>query len=156
MFDRFSTLLAILSVTVTLGSVGCGGGPEIPKTVTVKGKVIYQEKPVADALVGFVSKLDNKDVFPAHGTTNADGEFTLATYIDPQHEVSGATPGEFSVTVTKNEQQDMTKIMEEFKNNPAMEFKKLVPEKYTDAKASPLTATVKADGDNTFEFKLED
>jgi hypothetical protein len=156
MFDRFSAFLTILSVTVMLGSVGCGGGPKIPETFTVKGKVIYQDKPLADALVGFVSKLDNKDVFPAHGTTNADGEFTLATYIDPQHEVSGATPGEFVVTVTKNEQRDMTKIMEEFKENPAMEFKKLVPEKYTDAKASPLSATVKSDGDNTFEFKLED
>ena len=156
MFNRFSALFTILSVTVMLGSAGCGGGPEIPQTVTVKGKVIYQDKPLADALVGFVSKLDNKDVFPAHGTTNAEGEFTLSTYIDPQHEVSGATPGEFVVTVTKNEEQDMTKIMEEFKNNPAMEFKKLVPEKYTDGKASPLAATVKADGDNTFEFKLVD
>ncbi|MBC7965368.1 MAG: hypothetical protein H7Z17_05515 [Fuerstia sp.] len=148
--------MILISLTVMLCSMGCGGGPEIPETVTVNGKVIYQDKPVADALVGFVSKLENKDVFPAHGTTNADGEFTLSTYIDPQHEVSGATPGEFAVTVTKNEQQDMTKIMEEFKNNPAMEFKKLVPEKYTDSKASPLSATVKKDGDNTFEFKLED
>ena len=112
--------------------------------------------PLADALVGFVSKLDNKDVLPAHGTTNANGEFTLSTYIDPQHEVSGATPGEYVVTVTKNEQQDMEKIMEEFKTNPAMEFKKLVPEKYTDGKGSPLSATVKSDGENTFEFKLED
>lgn len=156
MFDRISALITILSVTMMLGSVGCGGGPEIPQTVTVKGKIIYQDKPVADAQVGFVSKLDNKDVLPAHGTTNANGEFTLSTYIDPQHEVSGATPGEYVVTVTKNEQQDMEKIMEEFKTNPAMEFKKLVPEKYTDGKASPLSATVKADGNNTFEFKLED
>ncbi len=156
MFDRFSALLTILSVTVVLGSAGCGGGPKIPQTISVKGKVMYQDKPLADALVGFVSKLDNKDVFPAHGTTNENGEFTLSTYIDPQHEVSGATPGEFVVTVTKNEQPDMEKVMEEFKNNPAMEFKKLVPEKYTDGQASPLAASVKADGDNTFEFTLED
>lgn len=156
MFNRFSTLFTILSVTVMLGSAGCGGGPEIPRTVSVKGKVIYQDKPLAEALVGFVSKLDNKDVLPAHGTTNAEGEFTLSTYIDPQHEVSGATPGDFVVTVTKNEQQDMAKIMEEFKTNPAMEFKKLIPEKYTDGKLSPLSASVKSDGDNTFEFKLED
>ncbi len=156
MFDRFSALLTILSVTVMLGSAGCGGGPKIPQTVTVKGKVMYQDKPLADALIGFASKLDNKDVLPAHGTTNANGEFTLSTYIDPQHEVPGATPGEYVVTVTKNEQQDMAKMMEDFKTNPAPEFKKLVPEKYTDGKASPLAASVKADGDNTFDFKLED
>ena len=156
MFDRFSALLTILSVTVMLGSAGCGGGPKIPQTISVKGTVIYQDKPLADALIGFVSKLDNKDVLPAHGTTNANGEFTLSTYIDPQHEVYGATPGEYVVTVTKNEQQDMAKMMEDFKTNPAPEFKKLVPEKYTDGKASPLAASVKADGDNTFEFKLEE
>ena len=156
MRNRFSALLLIISVTWILTSMGCGGGPKVPQTVTVEGKVIYKDKPLADALVGFVSKLDTKDVFPAHGTTNASGEFTLSTYIDPEHEVSGATPGEYVVTVTKNEQQDMAKIMEEFKTNPAMEFKKLVPEKYTDAKSSPLNQTVKADGNNTFEFKLED
>jgi hypothetical protein len=156
MFDRFSGLFTILAITVLIGSAGCSGGPKIPQTVTVKGKVLYKDKPVDGAEVGFVSKLDNKDVFPAHGTTNAEGEFTLATYIDPQHEVSGATPGEFTVTVIKNEQQDMAKIMEEFKSNPAMEFKKAIPDKYTTAKGSPLSATVKADGDNNFEFKLED
>jgi hypothetical protein len=156
MFDRLSALLTFLAVGVLLGSAGCGGGPKIPQTVSVQGKIIYQDKPLADALVGFVSKLDNKDVLPARGITNTNGEFTLSTYIDPEHEVSGATPGEFVVTVTKNEQQDMAKIMEEFKKNPAMEFKKLVPEKYTGSKTSPLSATVKSDGDNTFEFKLED
>ncbi len=156
MFCRFSALLTLLSVSGMLASVGCGGGPKIPESVSVSGKVIYKDQPLADALVGFVSKLDNKDVLAARGTTNSNGEFTLSTYIDPQHEVSGATPGEFIVTVTKNEQQDMQKIMEEFKKNPAMQFKKLVPEKYSDGKNSPLTATVKADGENSFEFKLED
>ncbi|MBL8816272.1 MAG: hypothetical protein JNL58_09595 [Planctomyces sp.] len=156
MFCRFSAILTLLSACGMLASIGCGGGPRIPETVSVSGKVTYKDQPLADALVGFVSKLDNKDVLAARGTTNSNGEFTLSTYIDPQHEVSGATPGEFIVTVTKNEQQDMQKIMEEFKKNPAMQFKKLVPEKYSDGKNSPLTATVKADGENAFEFKLED
>ena len=157
MFDRFSGLFFFLAVAVILESAGCsGGGPVIPQTASVKGKVLYQDKPLAQAQVGFVSKLDNKSVRPAGGTTNAAGEFTLTTYIDPEHEVSGATPGEYVVTVIKNEIMDNEKMMEEFKTNPAMTFKKLVPEKYIDAKTSPLTATVKAGTDNSFEFKLEE
>lgn len=156
MIGRCPVLLTVLSAIASLTIAGCGGGPRIPETVTVTGKISYKGQPVTEALVGFVSKLDNKDVLAARGTTDSDGEFSLTTYIDPQHEVSGATPGEFVVTVTKNEQQDMVKIMEEFKKNPAMQFKKLVPEKYTDGKSSPLKATVTTDGENRFEFVLED
>jgi hypothetical protein len=136
--------------------VGCKGGPKIPQTVTVSGKITYQDKPLAGAEVGFVSAADNKAVLPARGVTNAAGEYKLSTYIDPQHDVSGATPGEFVVIVSKDETMDQQKMMEEFKNNPAMEFKKLVPAKYTDAKESPLKASVTAAGPNQFDFKLED
>jgi hypothetical protein len=140
--------------------VGCGaGGPKVPKTVAVSGKITYQDKPLAGAEIGFVSNLDNKDVLAARGVSNDSGEFTLSTYIDPQHEVSGATPGDFVVTVTKIEKMDQQKMMEQFSTgNPAMEgaFKKLVPPKYTDAKDSPLKASVTVGGANRFEFKLED
>ncbi len=146
----------VFLVAFIVDVAGCSGGPEIPKTVAVRGKVVYKDQPLADAEIGFVGKLDNKDVRAARGKTNSAGEFTLSTYIDPQHEVSGSTPGEYVVTVSKIEQKDMAQIMQEFKENPAMTFEKLVPEKYTDAKATPLTATVKLDGENVFEFKLED
>jgi hypothetical protein len=46
--------------------------------------------------------------------------------------------------------------MAEFAKNPAMEFKNLVPKKYSDAKETTLKATVKADGINRFEYTLED
>src|SRR5690606_14902982 len=123
--------------------------------VRVSGKVLYKGSPLADADVGFVSKLDNKDVLAAHGRTNADGQFTLATYIDPEHEVSGATPGEYVVTVHKVEMKDNEELMREFQKNPDMEFKPLIPVKYTEKATSPLEATVTRDGDNTFEFVLE-
>lgn len=156
MFGRKQRLTVLCAALLVFGAFGCSGGPKIPSTFAVKGKVLYKDQPLADAEIGFVSKLDNKDVLPARGVTNANGEFTLATYIDPQHEVSGATPGEYVVTVTKNEKMDDAELMNKFMENPAMEFKKLVPTQYTDATASPLTATVKSDGDNSFEFKLVD
>lgn len=150
---RFVLLVLLFSI------VGCGGGPKIPRTVSVSGKIMYKDAPVAEAEVGFVSRLDNKDVLAARGVTDSSGEFTLSTYIDPQHEVSGATPGDFAVTVTKIEKMDQQAMMEQFsKGNPAMVgmFKPLVPAKYGDAKGSPLKATVAAGEKNRFEFKLED
>jgi hypothetical protein len=139
--------------------VGCSSGPKVPKTVSVSGKITYKDQPLAGAEVGFVSKFDNKDVLAARGVTNDSGEFTLSTYIDPQHEVGGATPGDFVVIVSKIEKMDQQKIMEQFStSNPSMEglLKKLVPQKYTDAKDSPLTASVAVGASNRFEFKLED
>ena len=135
---------------------GCSGGPKLPPTVAVSGTITYKDQPLAGAQVGFVSKLDNKDVLAAGGLTNASGEFTLATYIDPQHQVSGATPGEFVVVVTKDEVMDREKSMQEFNKNPDMEMKKLIPTKYTVAKETPLQATVTVGGANKFDFKLED
>jgi hypothetical protein len=135
---------------------GCSGGPKIPQTVSVSGKITYQDKPLAGAEVGFISSTGGEDLLPARGVTNDAGEFTLTTYFDPQHELKGAIPGEFVVTVSKSETMDEEKMREQFATNPTMEFKKLVPAKYTNAKESPLKATVKAEGPNNFEFKLED
>jgi hypothetical protein len=155
---RFRILFAGPIVLTVL--VGCpSGGPKVPKTVAVSGKITYNDKPLAGAEVGFVSKFDNKDVLAARGVTNDSGEFTLSTYIDPQHEVAGATPGDFVVTVTKVEKVDQQKLMEQFRTgNPAMEgvFKKLAPPKYAEVNESPLTASVTVGGKNWFEFKLED
>lgn len=149
----------ITTVVVSAMSVsvfGCSRGPEIPVTYAVSGKVTYKEQPLADAEIAFVSKLDNKDVKPARGKTNASGEFKLTTYIDPEHEVSGATLGEYTVTVVKVDIPDSDQLMKQFFENPAYVPKKLIPDKYTDAKETPLTADVTKDGPNTFEFKLED
>jgi hypothetical protein len=139
--------------------MGCSGGRKAPKTLKVSGKVIYKDQPVADAQIGFVPKLENIDVFAARGVTNSNGEFTLSTYVDPRREVSGATPGEFIVTVTKVEKIDPQQVMANFsKGNPTMKgfFKPIIPAKYNDAKQTTLTATVEAGGKNQFEFKLED
>jgi hypothetical protein len=154
LLERARILFAgTLCLTVALG---CSGGPKIPKTVTVRGKVMYQDKPLAGAEVGFIPKAEGKEVLAARGTTNQAGEFTLKTFVDAQNDLSGATPGEFVVVVSKVETMDDEKMREEFAANPAMELKKLVPTKYTDPKESTLTATVTDSGPNNFEFKLED
>jgi hypothetical protein len=149
--------LLMLTSALSYGLTGCSDDVKIPEVVKVTGTVTYNDKPLADADVGFLSKLDNEDVKPAGGKTNTEGEFSLTTYVDPEHEVSGATPGEYKVVVTKNEQVDMEAARKQFTSGkPNMTFKKLVPVKYTAKDTSPLEATVTVDGDNKFEFKLAD
>lgn len=149
------TLASAAALAVTL-AVGCSSGPKIPTTTPVTGKVIYNDKPLAGAEVGFITGGDNKQVLPARGVTNDAGEFKLSTYIDAQNEVTGATPGEFTVVITKVETMDPEKMREEFANNPTMQLKQLVPAKYTSATETPLKAKVEAGKPNSFEFKLED
>ena len=154
---RFQIVFGGVLILVLI--VGCSGGRKAPRTQQVSGKIIYKNNPVAKAQVGFVSKFDNKDVIAAHGETNDNGEFTLSTYIDPKREVSGATPGDFIVTVSKVDKIDPQQVLANFsKNNPTFEgvLKKLIPAKYQDAKQTPLTAQVTEAGPNRFEFKLED
>lgn len=147
--------IALVSVVGLLSFGGCSRGPKIPQMHSVTGKVIYQDKPLEGAEVGFVSSLDNKDVLAARGITDAAGEFRLSTYIDPQHEVRGATAGEYVVTISKTETMDPEKMREMFAKTPNMQFKKLVPPKYTNPKETPLKATVEAGKSNQYEFKLE-
>ncbi|MEZ6062152.1 MAG: hypothetical protein R3C19_17575 [Planctomycetaceae bacterium] len=156
MTARFPGLFVLPAAVALIGISGCGSSVEIPRTVPVKGKVTYKDQPLADAEVAFVSKLDNKDVLAARGMTNSAGEFSLTTYIDPQHEVSGATPGDYVVTVNKSETMSTEQTMKMFKENPMMEFKKLVPDEYTLKDKSPLEASVTVGGENTFDFTLKD
>jgi hypothetical protein len=135
---------------------GCSRGAKMPKTLSVSGKITYQNKPLAGAEVGFVSSGDPKTSFSARGITDESGEFKLSTYVDPQHDLRGATVGSYVVTVSKTETMDQEKMREQFATNPNMEFKKLVPTKYTNPKETPLKATVEVGKPNRFEFTLED
>jgi hypothetical protein len=135
---------------------GCGPeGPKIPELSEASGIVTYQEKPVEGAEVVFSSSA--ADAKPARGTTGADGKFTLKTYLDPQHDLSGAIPGDYQVTVTKKELAKMSADdMAKMGGAPMAPSKDLIPGKYSDAKQSGLTATVKAKEKNSFSFPLAD
>lgn len=156
MFSRFNSWFVLPTACLLTGILGCSDDVAVPTTVPVTGSLTYKGAPLAEAEVGFVSKLDNKDVLAARGFTNSEGQYELTTYIDPEHEVSGATPGEYVVIVQKTEHKDNDQVMKEFMANPAMTFKPLIPAKYTEKGSSPLKATVSVDGDNTFDFTLED
>ncbi|MCL6504442.1 MAG: carboxypeptidase-like regulatory domain-containing protein [Pirellulales bacterium] len=80
---------------------GCGSDAPKITTVPVTGKVTYNGQPVEGATVAFIP--NNPDGRPARGTTDAQGVYTLVTYLGPNDQPSGAEPGEYKVTIEKTQ-----------------------------------------------------
>ena len=144
---RFAHIAVFLPGLLLAAISGCGGGP--PKQ-DVSGIFTYNDQPVANTQVAFIPEADQTDVKPAHGQTDANGRYTVRTYVKPGQEVKGAMVGKFKVTLTEViaenrivEYDELTKREESF------------PPQYADATTTPLTATVSADGENIFNFTLE-
>jgi len=155
---RSGSIAAFLAVCGMFA--GCGpGGPKLPEVVSVTGEVLYNQKPVEGAEVIFVSSAP--DAKPARGITDAQGRFKLKTYVDAQHDLDGATPGDYQVSVSKIDApaakmtgEEMSKMMGSGQAIPMP--KDLLPAKYKDAKSSGLTKSVKAKEKNDFKLELMD
>jgi hypothetical protein len=88
----------VLSVCF-LGAIwGCNKGPSVA-AFPVTGTVTYEGKPVEGASVMFMSK--NPDGPKANGETDAEGRFSLTTYLGPQQILKGAVPDEYKVAIIK-------------------------------------------------------
>jgi hypothetical protein len=137
------------------GLIGCGGGGG-PDLAEVKGKVTYNGAPVEGARVTF-----HPTEGPlATGTTNASGEFTLATSGKP-----GAVIGQHKISVTKTtggggeemSPEDYAKDMAGGDTSFAEESKSQIPAKYADPEKSGLAEEVSSDSSkNDFTFDLTD
>lgn len=130
-------------------AAGCSGGG--PVTHSVSGTITYNDKPVADAQVGFVPIDTTGKVKPARGQTDAQGRYTLSTYLGPDQNGSGAMAGSYQVTVEKGLPQNQIVSYEDLKKH-----KPEIPPSYKDAKTSSLKAEVTPSGPNTFHFTLQD
>lgn len=144
----FSLLLPLLLLTA-----GCSwqAGDEWtarrPRTYPVEGVVLYQGKPVDGATVVFNSAAENRAAF---GVTDSAGRFSLTTFDSGDGAVAG--PQQVRVSKVKTEKANL---------NPELSFEPpkethLLPAKYADFKTSGLTADVKAEGENRFQFNLAD
>ncbi len=112
----------------------------------VSGKVTYQGKPTVDALITFHPQNDSDPTSrPLMTRVAADGSYKLYTYeMD-----DGAPAGQYVVTVTWIKESDNQNAPKE-DLRPA---KNLVPDRFADAKTSPLNAQVK-EQPNDFSFEL--
>lgn len=159
---------------------GCSRGPAV-STIPVSGKITYNGAPLAEAIVTFVNV--DPDGRSANGVTDANGAYTLQTFVTPGRSQAGAMAGDYTVTVTKFAAAAVTTVTpgsmenlspEEMAKKGAMAqpkkrdmnspgdksptpeaAKSLAPEKYGSPKTSDLKATVSA-SNREFPFELKD
>ena len=137
---------------------GCGkAGPPLAAT---SGVVTYQDKPVEDADVVFMSLETHEGrTWPASGKTDKTGKYVLETPgVGP-----GALLGKHTVSITKRGPSPGAKPgSPAFGNETKPEFKAylqpgppLIPQKYFSSVTSGLEAKVESGG-NTIDFALQD
>lgn len=134
---RCGSCLGWFPLTVlSLFLAGCGNAQAPSKLVPVGGKILYRNEPLARATISFVPEFEQGQApgRDARATVDRDGHFALQTYpFGP-----GAMPGKYKVFVfyySRNEG---------------------IPRKYTKFHQTPLSAEVKEDGNNQFEFRIRD
>jgi hypothetical protein len=116
---------------------GCGKSNPY---VTVTGTVKYTDGEVPQgemSSITFQPKASGPGSKGAQGTIEPDGTFELQT----ERPGDGARPGEYFVTLN---------IIVGYPN-----IKSVVPMMYTNPRNSPLTAEVKSDGENHFDFTIK-
>lgn len=138
MLNRLHLFLTFTLTVLVLG--GCGGGLAL---APVEGLVTLNGAPVADAAVMFAPQPSGP---VATGVTDATGRFTLHTTND-----LGALIGEHRVTITK---QDIGNLVNGLPGPGGIKITWHVPEKYSRAETSGLTASVKRSG-NEISFPLQ-
>lgn len=149
---------AMASFICLTGLVGCGARSAPPlQMAPVKGVVLFREKPLANARVNFFAK---KATTPVFGETNEAGEFEIK---------GGAPVGENKITVISLDaagsaspfMPDPTKLdaaptagpasAERPKQSSGVEL----PMIYGDAINSPLSLTLKPEGDLNVKIELK-
>jgi hypothetical protein len=83
-----------MCVLIVSGAASGCSKKSTPETVSVRGRVTLDGKPLEGATVGFLPQGSGR---PAMGTTDAAGQFTLTTFAPGD----GALPGQHAVTVSK-------------------------------------------------------
>lgn len=106
---RTSTFRPPLPFLLALCCLALGCSPP-PRTVEVVGRVTLNGRPVAGALVVFVSK--HRDDAPAHGTTDADGRYYLTSVFASHDMPRGAVPDrDYAVYIEKYRRLDSRNVL---------------------------------------------
>ncbi len=132
---------------LTCACMGCQGGDQGPETLLVSGVVTQDGAPVEGAMVLFHPEKKGVGIKVSSGETDAQGKFELESHVSGSTYKPGAQAGEYRVSIEKQDRSQVYKTMSAPKD--------MLPVKYKDPATSGFTATVSADGDNSFEFNLE-
>ncbi len=138
-----------LVATVVLAVSGCGGGSELD-LAPVKGKVLLDGQPLAGVSVSFIPDTAKGTTGPqSGGTTNEQGEFTLAA----PDGGDGAVIGHHLILVTPPFREDQGSSADGPAKVEQATSTVKVPEKYTNFATTDLTKEVKGEG-NDFTLEL--
>lgn len=128
-----ASFIYLISLTCLL--VGCStGADDTPELGKVTGKITLDGQPLTDASVTF----EPKSGAPSIGRTDESGVYVLAYGQDHL----GAVSGQHTVRVSKYGEPGSPNDTED-----------QVPDQFN--KNSKLTANVKIEGENTFDFDLD-
>jgi hypothetical protein len=126
-----SARLALLISTLVLPGCGGGGGDAVEGLVAVSGLVTYQGAPLTSGVVTFVPT--SPDGEPASGNIGEDGRYVAVISATAE----GMQPGDYKIRI------------ESWASAPSMgeggavdPGTSAIPEKYGNAEASGLTATI--------------
>ncbi len=123
-FFYSSTLLLSISLSLL---PGCGGETG-PKCHPVEGKIVYQNQPLAEAMVVFHPLTPPIEKTPQPvATTNAEGRFVMTTL----RSGDGAPAGEYAITIELREPRLVGE--EVVRDGP-----NLLPPKYASPAETPL------------------
>lgn len=140
---RYPMLLLSVALLVL---AGCGDGRV--KVYPVSGQVLYNGQPLKGVDLAFHPNDPKNDTgYPPHAKTDADGKFTLTTYLKDD----GAPAGEFKVAVA-------VAVETAGGDDGADQTKRLtfqVPAQYQRKESTPLAATVKPGSNALDPFKLD-
>ena len=154
--------MRLVGLTVLLGAAAGCDGRRTP--VPVSGTVTLDGKPVEGAIVTFHLLGDDKEGRPATGQTDKAGAFRLKTGNE-----DGARPGEYKVVIVKSVLADPKLKVPDFPDTPEGRnqrdhflwkhfgddqppYRNVLPDRYGDLKATPLTC--KVPGDSPVHFPL--
>jgi hypothetical protein len=150
-------------MAVSAGCSGPAGDADRQPTAPASGVVTFLGKPVEGATVTFIPKANP---VPAYGTTDEEGKFHLTTYeqgdgaVIGEHFVTinkttGATPSSEPPSTGNNDPEDYDNyVPPALGATPPPIVKHLIPERYSEAETSGLTAKVAENEANSFTFSL--
>ena len=140
---HFATISAVMLLTL-----GCGAKSEGPETYPVTGVVTLKGAPVDGAILQFTPTSPDVGIAGAQSTSRPDGTFDVKISLENGKVTKdGLPPGDYKVAITKLQ-------LAPGQTAPNIPPKNVLPPEYAKIESSPLTATVKADGENKLEFPL--
>jgi hypothetical protein len=132
------------AILLALNLSGCGASDELPRQA-VSGTVTFAGKRLDAGLITFLPET-------AEMATQGGGPIVAGKYAIARDQ--GLVPGKYKVTISSSGGGKET-IVDTTNNMPGMPpvpSKEVIPERYNTA--STLTAEVKAEGANVFDFDL--